>query len=143
MSQLTLTIDARLLGQKRHLLTGWNMELPPGTSTRLSLRELIAVVVEGEVEAFQQRQSERRLAQVLNPIQIEQGVARGKVDLGERELNQPVDAAQAVTAALQAFEDGLYFVFVAGSQVMELEAELVLEQQTPVLFLRLVALAGG
>ena len=143
MSQLTLTIDARLLGQKRHLLTGWNLELPPETRTRLSLRELISRVVEAEVEAFQQRQTERRLARVLNPIQIEEGLARGKVDLGERELNQNVDAARAVAAALQAFEDGLYFVFVAGSQVTELDTELVLELQTAVSFLRLVALAGG
>src|SRR4029434_5690237 len=101
MSELTLTIDARLLGQKRPLLAGWALELPPDTSTRLSLRELLTRVVEAEVEALQHPQSERRLARVLNPIQIEEGLARGKVDLGERELHQSVDAAQAVAAALQ------------------------------------------
>ena len=143
MSELTLTIDARLLGQKRPLLAGWRLELPPGTSPQVSLRALITSVVEAEVQAFQQRQSERRLARVLNPIQIEEGLARGKVDLGERELKQPVDAAQSVAAALQAFEDGLYFVFVAGVQVTELEAQFVLQPQTQVSFLRLVALAGG
>ena len=143
MSELTLIIDARLLGQKKPLLAGWTLELPDGTSTTISLRALITHVVEAEVDAFQQRQTERRLARVLNPIQIEQGLARGKVDLGERELNQLVEAPQAVTAALQAFEDGLYFVFVGGSQVTELEVELVLQPQTQVSFLRLVALAGG
>jgi len=142
MSEFTLTIEARLLGQKRPILAGWGLELPPGTTTT-TLCALITYVVEAEVEAFQQRQTERRLARVLNPIQIEQAVSRGKVDLGERELQQPVDKAEAVTAALQAFEDGLYFVFVAGSQVTELEAVLVLQPQTSVSFLRLVALAGG
>ena len=143
MSELTLTIEARLLGQKRPLLTGWTLELPPETSTPLSLHALITSVVEAEVEAFQQRQSERRLARVLNPIQIEQGLARGKVDLGEHELQQPVDAAQAVAAALQAFEDGLYYVFIDEEQQLGLDSEVALMPESRVTFLRLVALVGG
>lgn len=143
MSTTILTIDARLLGQKRSLFAGWQLELPPEAGSRLTLRDLITRVVEAEVQAFQQRQAERRLARVLSPGEIEQGLARGKVDLGERELNQPVDPAAAVAAALQAFEDGLYFVFVESEQVTALEAEVVLQPQTRMSFVRLVALAGG
>lgn len=143
MSTTTLTIDARLLGQKRPLFAGWQLELPPETGSRLTLRELVTRVVEAEVQTFQQRQAGRRLARVLSPGEIEQGLARGKVELGERELNQAVDPAAAVAAALQAFEDGLYFVFVESEQVTTLETEVMLQPQTRLSFVRLVALAGG
>jgi hypothetical protein len=143
MTTVMLTIDARLWGQKKPLFAGWALELPREAGTHLSLRELITCVVQAEVRAFQERQAERRLARVLSPGQIEQALTRGKVDLGQSELNQAVDLASAVSAALQAFEDGLYFVFVAGEQVTTLEAELVLQPQTRVSFVRLVALAGG
>jgi hypothetical protein len=143
MSAVTLTIDARLLGQKRPLFSGWRLELAPGDHASLSLRQLIGHVVAAEVRAFQRRQAERRLARVLSPEQIEQGLARGKVELGERDLDQQVDDAAAIAAALQAFEDGLYFVFVEGEQITALEAEIELRPETRVSFVRLVALAGG
>lgn len=143
---VTLTIDARLLGQKRPLFAGWSLPLPPDVAqpgASLPLRNLIAQVVRDEVAAFQQRQAERRLARVLSPGEIEQGAAQGKVDSGERDLRQAVDPEAAVATALQAFEDGLYFVLVEGEQVTSLDAEVRLDEQTRLSFIRLVALAGG
>src|SRR5260370_31610538 len=111
---IRLAIDARLLGQKRPILSDWSMTLPldlTGQESLLPLREILTEVVLAEVEAFLHRQEERRLLRILGPDQLAAGVASGKVDLGELDLGQVVDAEDAVTAALQAFEDGLYFVF--------------------------------
>jgi hypothetical protein len=143
---ITLEIDARLLGRKQPLLAGWSLALPPALAQpgeSLALRDLIGQVVREEVAAYEQRQAERRLARVLMPGEIERGAARGKIDLGEREAQPPVEADAAVAAALQAFEDGLYFVFVEGEQVASLEAPVRLADRTRVSFVRLVALAGG
>ena len=143
---IRLAIDARLLGQKRPILSDWGITLPldlTGQESRLPLREILAEVVLAEVEAFLQRQEARRLVRILGPDQIAAGVTAGKVDLGERDLGQVVDAQDAVTAALQAFEDGLYFVFIEGEQVTNLDDPVALRPEIHISFVRLVALAGG
>ena len=94
--------------------------------------------------AFQQRQAEQKTLRVLTARQITEGAARGKIDSGGRELEAGmVDADTAVAAALEAFEDGLYFVFVDGNQVENLDSHLQLVPGSAITFLRLVALAGG
>jgi hypothetical protein len=75
--------------------------------------------------------------------EIEQGVVGGRVDAGERNVPQSVDAEEAVAVALQAFEDGLYFVFIDGVQQTQLDSEVFLKSNSKVLFLRLTALVGG
>ena len=143
---IRLAIDARLLGQKRPLLTDWGMTLPldlTGQAVRLPLRDILTQVVLAELAAFQERQEERRLARILGPEALAAGVAAGKVDLGERDWQQVVEAEAAVTTALQAFEDGLYFVFIEGEQMTYLEDEVALRPEIHMSFVRLVALAGG
>ena len=143
---IKLAIDARLLGQKRPLLADWAVTLPldlTGQEDWLSLRDLLTQVVLAEVAAFQQRQEERRLARILGPDQIAAGVTAGKVELGERDWQQAVDVEAAVATALQAFEDGLYFVFIEGEQITSLDEQVWLHHEIHLSFLRLVALAGG
>jgi hypothetical protein len=109
----------------------------------MKLRELIAAVVTHEVQAFRERQEERKLALVLSPEQIEQGVVQGKIDLGERDLQQTVIASDAIKTALQAFEDGLYYVFLNDTQLEVLDEDVIVSHDNRMLFVRLVALAGG
>jgi hypothetical protein len=44
---------------------------------------------------------------------------------------------------LQAFEDGLYFVFIDEVQQTNLDSEVFLKANSKVIFLRLTALVGG
>jgi hypothetical protein len=83
------------------------------------------------------------LARILSKPEIERGAIQGKIDLGERDLKQVVDQEAAIDTALQAFEDGLYFVFVDGVQQTDLEHEVYLKSESRVTFIRLVALTGG
>lgn len=138
-----LLVEAKVLGQRRPIFSGWRVELPERGGDHLRLRDLITRVVLEEVEAFRQRQQERRLARVLAPAEIEAGLIAGKIDSGERDLQQEVIPEEAVGAALQAFEDGLYFVFIDGAQQTGLDSEVWLKPESQVTFLRLVALAGG
>jgi hypothetical protein len=79
----------------------------------------------------------------LSKSEIERGSIQGKIDPGERDLKQVVDPETAIGAALQAFEDGLYFVFVDRVQQTDLEQEVYLKSESRVTFIRLVALTGG
>jgi hypothetical protein len=104
---------------------------------------LISSVVANEVEAFKTRQEDRKLARVMSKEQIEQGAMLGKVDPGERDLQQAVSLENAIGVALQAFEDGLYFVFIDEIQQTNLDSEVFIKPKSKVVFLRLTALAGG
>jgi len=139
----TLLVEAKRIGQRRPIFSGWRIDLPESSGDHIRLRDLITRVVLEEVEAFQKRQQERLLARVLSPAEIEAGRIKGKIDSGERDLQQQVDPDEAVGVALQAFEDGLYYVFIDGVQQTNLDSEVFLQPESQLTFLRLVALAGG
>jgi hypothetical protein len=142
----SIMVEGKVAGQKRSLFTDWRIELPPldeNQGDHLKLRDLITFIVMKEVEAFQLRQEKRKLAQVMSRQEIEQSVVIGKVDPGERDLQQQVIVDEAVGVALQAFDDGLYFVFVDDVQQTSLENEVFLKTDSKVVFLRLTALVGG
>jgi hypothetical protein len=80
---------------------------------------------------------------VLSPAEIEDGAARGKIDMGGREQNAEVDVESAKSVALQAFEDGLYLVLINEAEIKELNAPIELDAESKVVFLRLAFLAGA
>jgi hypothetical protein len=55
----------------------------------------------------------------------------------------PVDTGAAVDAALLAFADGLFKVFVADRELADDDAPVALTDGAQLLFLRLMPLAGG
>ncbi len=141
--QTTLTVDARVMGQKQPLIHELQVPLSFAQES-ITLRELITQIVLNQVAAFQERQAENRLTRVLSAEQIEQGQIRGKIDMGGRtDLNQQVDPQAAVATALQAFDDGLYLVFVDETQQHSLDAPITLQSNSHITFIRLIMLAGG
>jgi hypothetical protein len=142
----SIVVEGKVVGQKRSLFTDWRIELPPldqNEGDHLKLRDLITSIVMKEVEAFRLRQEERKLARVMSRQEIEQSAVTGKVNPGDRDLQQQVSLDDAVGVALQAFEDGLYFVFVDEVQQTNLDREVFLKMDSKVVFLRLTALVGG
>ena len=143
---IEFTVEGKVVGQKRPLFTDWHIELPPladDQGDHLKLRDLITSIVMKEVEAFKSRQIERRLVRLMSNAEIEQGAQRGKIDPGERDLQQSVNIDESVGVALQAFEDGLYFVFIDEIRQANLDSEVFLKTDSKVVFVRLTALVGG
>ena len=141
-----LTISGKALGRKKPLFADWSIPFPPDLAEggdQLTLRDLITRIVRGEVVAFKERQDQRRLVNTLTAREIEESALKGKVDLGGRDLRQSVDEDTAIGAALQAFEDRLYFVILDGEEQHDLDREVYLQPDSQVTFLRLVMLAGG
>lgn len=142
-----MLIETRTLGRKARPMDGWAIPDPPfdthGGGDRLTLRELIARVVRSEVSAFGQRERARRLVRVLSDAEIAEGAVRGRVDSGGRPATGSVDVDQAVGAALQGFEDGLYLVILDGTEQRELDREVFISPDSKLVFLRLTFLAGA
>lgn len=109
----------------------------------MTLRELVDGLVRAEVAAYEQRRADRVLARTLSPAEIAGGAARGKVDSGGRRAPAAPPPDEAVATALEAFDDGLWFVFVDGRRLDALDDLVDVRDDTTVRFVRLVALAGG
>lgn len=140
-------IETRTIGRRSRPLDGWSIPDPPGDGGDgggpLTLRQLIARVVRGEVAAFAQRERARRFVRVLSDAEIAEGASRGRIDPGGRPAGEPVDVEAAVGAALQGFVDGLYLVILDGVEQRDLEREVFVTPASRLVFLRLTFLAGG
>lgn len=108
------------------------------------LRTLVEAVVRAEVKGFRARAEERTFLRVLTEESLAEGLAVGAVRSGDQaEETNEVDPDAAVATALLAHGDGLYRVLVDDEPVDDLDAVVEVRTDTRLLFLRLVALAGG
>jgi hypothetical protein len=141
-----LTLSARAVGRRKPLVPDWQVPWPPEEESGgepLTLRQLITRIVRAEVEAFEKRQQERKLVRILTEGQIAAGLDKGRVDSGGRDLHQKVNEDDAVATALQAFEDGIYLVFLDEEEQRDLDRQVFLRPDSHLRFVRLVMLAGA
>lgn len=147
-----LRVEAKVIGKRTPVDTPRYVTLPPAFLSEREdaeplflLRHLIEHIVREDVRAFQQRQEERCLLRVLSPQEIHEAARRGKVSVGDEQGNvrTEVDADEAVQVAVQAFEDGIYLVFLDGQLQYDLASPVQLHPTSTLLFVRLVALVGG
>jgi hypothetical protein len=111
-------------------------------SASCTARELVTHIVHQQVLAFSDRKNANLLLRVLTARELEEGMEAGKIASGGEEPDERVtDEAEAVANALTAFQDGLYFFFVNGIQIEDLDEKV--DEVREVLFVRLTALAGG
>ena len=116
------------------------VELSDGPHT---LQSLLTHLVHDEVQRYRECQNSVGLLRVLTEKELAHGAAQGKVVTTPQERSGEVDVNDAVRRALQAFGDGLYYVFVDDEQIQSLEEPLTLKPDSALLLLRLTALAGG
>jgi hypothetical protein len=138
---MSLRLEVKQVGRKKAIAS---RELPLGDlASNPTLRDLIERIVTLEVSAFRERQRDGLLIRALTEVQIQEQRETGKIAMGGLEDAQEVQTDDAVKVALQAFEDGLYYVFMNDEQIESLEQPVNLSTQSKIMFLRLVALAGG
>ena len=108
-----------------------------------TLRALISALVAEELAGYADRQQQRSLLRVITPDDLARGADTGRYATGPR-TPQPAPAHDvALARAVEAFDDGLYYVVVDGAVVSELDAPLALTADSRLRLVRLVALAGG
>lgn len=136
-----LLVQGKALGRKKPLFDDFSVSSP--ATGDLTLRALLGHVVRQEVARFKTRQAERRLLRVLTERQVEDGLAKGKVDSGGSTLDQNVDVDAAIAAAIEAFQDGLYLIGLDERELKDLDAPISLTESSRLTFVRLSLLAGG
>lgn len=108
-----------------------------------SLRDLLSELVRHELGAYEKRRSASVALRVLTPADLARGVDTGVYGRERRAAAAPPTESEAVARAVEAFTDGLFFVFIDEVQVEELDAPVVIGADTKLRLVRLVALAGG
>lgn len=144
---VAVRVSATVTGHRRRGVREHDLvlDLPPG---RVTARQLIEAAVTAEVAAYRARAEETSLVRVLTQKALLADLERGAVRTGGAQEAQAreaasVDADDAIAAALLAFGDGLFKVFVGDHEVIGDAAAVSVADGAAVLFLRLVPLAGG
>jgi hypothetical protein len=105
-------------------------------SARTTLREIIRLRVQQEVDRFNQSESEvfRGLVQPEETERLLNGV---------RPSHRFLDLEKQLKTAIAAFQSNGFLVMVNDCQVTELDEVIELQPETQVTFLKLVPLIGG
>lgn len=141
-----VTICTTQLGSKRPLLDDWSFSPPPDwryDGNAPTLRDVITRIVREEVAAFKSRQRQRATFQAMTEVEVQEAARRGAVKPGLEGPEQEVNEDAAIANALQAFEDGIYLIFIDEQEQTSLDRQVFLREDSTIKFVRLVMLAGA
>lgn len=74
-------VEAKMIGRRQPPVDPWQVAI---ASESLTLKDLIFDIVDAEVTAFQDRQEQQRLPQILTKDAIAWGIEKGKIISGDR-----------------------------------------------------------
>ncbi len=117
-----------------------DVPIPAGVGV---LRDVLSELVRHELAAYEQRREASRTLRVLTPADLARGVDTGAYGREHRAVPAAPSQEHAIGRALEAFADGLFFVFLDEAQVEELDQPVVIRPDSTLRLVRLVALAGG
>jgi hypothetical protein len=136
---MKIYVTMKSLAKRKEYLTKQVIDLDEVPQT---LRQLLTGLVTTKVQAFNAEISEDILAGFLTNGEIQQQVHAGKVGFGTKYNEQPTDCYQAVKTAIQAYEDGLFRVFMNEQELPDLDGPLEIREGDQLTFIKLTMLAG-
>ena len=104
---------------------------------------LITAVVAQQVIAYNNKPTEKSLLPFLDKETIERDAENGKVGFGSIYNENKAVVADAQQVAVQAFEDGIFSLFVDDQEYRELHTIINLTEDSTLTFIRLTFLAGS
>lgn len=134
---MRLIIQLKRLGKKKVHHIPFQLSSVPKT-----LQSLIAACVTTEVEKYNQKRQKIELATFLNPQQIQEQAEQGKIAFGEIHNLTLIDVDKAISTALLAHKDGLYVIFVDGTEIKQLTDPVEINEKSEIVIIRLTFLVG-
>jgi hypothetical protein len=106
-------------------------------------KELIEAIVEQQVLDHNHKPTEKNILPFLSNAQTEEQAATGKISFGSIYNENKAEPVQAKQTALQAFEDGMFALFVNDEEINNLTTTIALPEKSVITFIRLTFLAGS
>lgn len=135
----TLFVQIKQLGKRKPVIEREPLPIPGSIAT---LRALLDHIVRERVAAFNERNAEGDWAKYLTDFDLETTAASGKVGFDAKYNDKTQDADKAVEAAMLAFEDGLFRVFLDEDELETLDATVNFPDGGTLTFVRLTMLSG-
>ncbi len=140
MRALKVFVNIKQIGQRRQRVAPVPFELERVPET---VGELITQTVTTCVAEYNRRvQNGENAVQLLSGEQINDMSQIGKIAFGLNYSGKQQDLQKAVDNALQAFNDGLYRVFLNDTELKSESENISLRQGDTLTFIRLTMLAG-
>lgn len=136
---MRVLVNMKKLGKRKNSISQVPYELEGKPTT---VRELIVRMVTVCVNDYNIRLESKELLQNLSLNDMEEQAEAGKISFGVNYGENRVDFEQAVTNALQCFEDGIYRIFLGTEQLRKLEDTITLAEDCELTFVRLTMLVG-
>lgn len=139
---MKICYSVKQLGKKHPIINQDYLEINL-SKIPTTLRLLLKAIVQQQVQAYNDRKERPTVLNILNTGQINQASQQGKVTFGDSENTTLAIEETAIETVLQAFEDGLFAVFLGDEQIEYLEEVLTFDETTVFSFIRLTFLAGS
>lgn len=137
---MNLKINLKQIGQRKQKIAPVDFDCTPVPKT---LRELIVQTVTSCVNSYNERvRRGENNGDPLSKNQIEDMADMGKIAFGINYGGREQELDKAVSNALQAFEDGIYRVFLNDNELNNLDGKIELKENDSLTFIRLTMLAG-
>jgi hypothetical protein len=102
----------------------------------------IQEIVTHHVRLYNERAEGHPLIAFLTQEEVDARGAEGKVGFGTRYDDRQANEADAIAAAILAFEDGLYRVFIHDEEATVLDANIDIRDGDDIAFIKFTMLAG-
>ena len=136
---MVIKVNIKQLGKGNPKVSGVEFQLREQPETvRGLIRECVRTCIARYAEATARGDSPRP----LTPEEMADMEAVGRIAFGIHYGPGLPDEEKAVSDAFQAYEDGLFRIFVGDTETGALDAPMALDNDAEVTFLRLVMLAG-
>lgn len=132
-----LEIQLKRLGKKKILRQKVNL-----IGNIKTLEDLIIQLVTHNVNSFNKEIETNKILSFLSPSEIQNQSITGKIGFGEIENKTKANIKSSIENALQAFEDGIFVVFIDDDEVKTIKEPLAIKESSSITFIRMTFLTG-
>lgn len=136
---MNVKVNLKQLGKKRNKISEQDFYIE---NVPANVKELICETVHTCVESYNKRFDNKENTIVLSKEQIEDLSELGKIAFGINYGGKRADEKQAADTALQAYEDGIFRIFLGEQELSNLEDDIVINEGDSLTFIRLTMLSG-
>ena len=132
-------IQVKQLGKRKCSIEKMPVDFPVPPA---HVQELIEAIVSWQVSEYNERLQQSEVLKYLTQEEVEDKAASGKVGFGVNYNGKPGAEAEAITNALQSYEDGIFRIFIDDMEAGDLSSPILLEEDSTLTFIRLAMLSG-
>lgn len=108
----------------------------------VNVQELIEAIVSWQVCEYNERLQQSEVLKYLTQEEVGNKVTSGKVGFAVNYNGKPAAEAEAITNALQSYEDGIFRIFIDDAEAGDLSSPIPINEESTITFIRLAMLSG-